>query len=580
MIYKKFIITFALIFTMIILFEAKPIFASEIDLISIEDARNSTNDNLVINADLTNNLRDSNANGLTYENGVFNMTYTGSWLRAMNIYSGPMLNTQYVSLNDSKTDTSQLDCYYSATLNWENAKSMRTLGLVLGQANIKETQEKVYVSCVLVPYEKSISFYYYKQANGQGDQNYFISASKVALFEGFDYEFEVLKNQEGISVYINSKLITTLKEFSNSPDYSTSSEVGTVDLTSMIPAPGVCFMDINASISNYTFKYLNEGTYSIYSDRCVDLDYAREYSSQNIYDIAEVKVSANKRDPEMNGLSMNDNIVKMEYTGGWLRATNIFTNSYFESQNLIINNEEVSTKGINSYYKAKFKVENMESDRILGLVFAKGEVLGENVYLSANICPGSNYVSLYFSTSKPYDFQYNISADFVIKQNEEYVFEILMVDGAVQLYIDGIKYLDVKEYDVTALFSNVTTTISISDFSPCFGVNFMDINAEMYDFEMKYLVQYDEIKIYVEPTYPQKDKNYEINTENVEINTDNFKLEDYFNTNAEVLDDNNGSETNISSGCTGTGCGGSIISSLFGVLAIAGSVIIIKKKKE
>ena len=160
MIYKKFIITFALIFTMISLFEAKPIFASEIDLISIEDARNSTNDNLVINADLTNNLRDSNANGLTYENGVFNMTYTGSWLRAMNIYSGPMLNTQYVSLNDSKTDTSQLDCYYSATLNWENAKSMRTLGLVLGQANIKETQEKVYVSCVLVPYEKSISFYY------------------------------------------------------------------------------------------------------------------------------------------------------------------------------------------------------------------------------------------------------------------------------------------------------------------------------------------------------------------------------------------------------------------------------------
>lgn len=575
MVLKKIFVTFALIITMIISFEAKPIFASEIDLVSIEDARNSTNENLVINADLTNNLRDSNANGLTYENGVFNMTYTGSWLRAMNIYNADLLNTQHVSLNNSKTDTSQLDCYYSATLNWESAKSMRTLGLVLGQAIINETQENVYVACVLVPYEKSISFYYYKQVNGQGDQNYFISATKVALFEGFDYEFEVLKNQEGISVYINSTLITTLKEFSNSPEYSTSSDVGTIDLTSMIPAPGVCFMDINASISNYTFKYLNEGTYYTYEEKYEELDNAREYNSQNVYDIADVKISANKRDPEMNGLSMLDNVAKMEYTGGWLRATSIFTNKYFESQTLIVNNEEVSIKDINAYYKAKLKIQNMESDRILGLVFAKGEILGENVYLSANVCPGSNYVSLYFSTSKPYDFQYNVQTDFAIKQNEEYLFEVLLIDDSVKLYINGIKYLDVKEYEVTALFSDVKTKVSISDLYPCFGVNFMDIDAEMYDFEMKYLAEYDEIKIYVEPTYPQKDKDYDINTENVEVNTDGFKLEDYFNTNAEVVDDNNSSNQSSKNGCDG-----SVIASLFGVMALVATIIIIKKKKE
>ena len=43
----------------------------------------------------------------------------------------------------------------------------------------------------------------------------------------------------------------------------------------------------------------------------------------------------------------------------------------------------------------------------------------------------------------------------------------------------------------------------------------MDIDAEMYDFEMKYLVDYDSIYYFVEPDYPDYGKDYVYNTEDI-----------------------------------------------------------------
>lgn len=538
---QKKLLSFLILFIMSAVFLTKPNSSLQVAAFTIEEARENQNENRIENANVTGNLRDSNDNNMHYENNQFSMSYTGLWLRSTTVFKNDFVGCEYLLYNDEKTKTNFFDYYYKATLAWENAKSSRAVGIVLGKAPIAETQEEVYVCCNLIPYDKMLSFYYYKKSNGEGDQNVYYPITNVDILTTQTVLFEVLKNHEGVSVFINQNKIITLTDFQNDLAYSTSQVVGTISFSSMIPTPGANFMDIQATICDYQFKYLNEGTYQPYYESDEELLQAQENTSQNLFECGEVKLSTNKRDSELNGISYADKKVTAVSNGGWLRACNVFISDYFSSETLLKDENELSTKGVDAYYKANFTIHSKNENRILGLVFAKKEILDETCYLSANISPGSNTISLYFFTSKPYDFVFEQAADFIINENQEYTLEILLVHDSIRVYIDGKKYLDVQEYDVRALFSDVSTHVTLTDLIPCFGTNFMDIDAVMYNFEMKYLCDYDAIKIYVEPTYPDRTKEYIYHTEPVEIHNEDFQLSDYY-----VLKNNKANNKNFS----------------------------------
>lgn len=495
-----------------LLFQAKSIslLANSND-ISLQEALNCSNENLAQTEEISNNLRDPYDNGMKYENKTYKMTYTGSWLRSITLVNNEILNCEKLYLNENLINTSSLNLYYGAKIKYTQTYEHKTVGIVIGKTKLENTLEEVYVSINIAPYNKSLVVYFFKQIGGLEDVSYEIPIS-FDFNPNQDYLLEILKDNTDFNIYINQTKVYEFSQYS----ITTSANTYNIDLMSLIPAVGVNFMDIDAELSNLTCKYLNDGTYKPYNVDSLTIQQARNFENENIFLLDDINISKNKRDPEDNGMTFEKNISSCEYTGSYLRATHIFTNKYLDCEELLIDNENVSTKDLNVYYKTVFNISNKESDRILGIVIGKTKVMNQNVYISVNLCPANNYISLYFSTNKPYDFSYNIPSNFMIDLNKDYTLEVLKYNGHLKVYIDGKQYLDISEYEATALFaSDVKTNIKINDLIPCFGTNYMDINATMKDFEMKYLSKYSKLNVFEEPKYPHTDKEYIFNTEQI-----------------------------------------------------------------
>ncbi|MBO4541445.1 MAG: hypothetical protein J5736_05675 [Bacilli bacterium] len=486
---------------------------------SIEEARASSASNLVEGAELSSNIRDSSANGMAYSDGTYSMTYTGAWLHSRTLCQSTLLDQAFVALDSEKIATTDLDVYYKAIIKYTDSANGRFAGFIMGRASLT-TGEDVYLSCNLIPTERKLCFYYYKKNGGEADQYKMYDITSVSFAPNFNYTLEALRSDGTLSVYVNKKLIVTLNEVSNDASTSTDpSFVETIRFSEMIPAVGPDFCDISATLSNLTMKYLNVGTYGPYVEHNPELEEAENSNNEDIFAKATVSTSGNKRDPEANGFTFDGQTARMEYTGGWLRAINVFTNSYFDSNTLIMEDgSERPTKGVDAFYRAKFKAGNKESNRVLGLVVGKVNVLNQDVYLSVNICPESGDFCLYFATSNPYDFTYSINFHARIAEGEEHELEVLLIGGSLKAYLDGKKGIDLTEFEVSAyLHPETVARISISNLTPCFGTNFMDIDAEMYGFQMKYLAEYKEISVFVEPTYPDDSHDYVYNTNIPEV---------------------------------------------------------------
>lgn len=483
--------------------------------ISIKKASYNESSNLVDDSELSNNIRDSQENGMSYTNGVYTMTYTGGWLHSRTLRISPLIDQEEILYNGEVTDTKTLDVYYSATLKWNNSKSGRTAGIIIGRTALSNG-ENVYISADIVPYDKQVALYYYKKSGVEGDQYYKVPISGVAIADNFTYKLEVKRIDGVLSILINNKNIISLSSYSNDPNESTDPTfVETIDVNKIIPAIGVDFCDIDCELKDLTMQYSKPGSYDKVVYQYDELNEARESTNENIVELDELKMSANKRNSEPNGFSFSNGVAKMEYTGGWLRAANLFNNKYFNSNQLILNDDTlISTKGVNTYYKANFKVQRQDSDRVLGLIVGKTTCMNQTVYISVNVCPKNQYIGLYFFTSNPYDFTKQIVANFKIDNNVEYNFEVLIYNNRLMAFIDGKRYLDITSYDVSAyLHDEIQAHIEISSLTPTFGTNFMDIDAEIYNFEMKYLRDYKGIKYFEEPKYPTKDDDYTYNTE-------------------------------------------------------------------
>lgn len=491
-------------------------FASE-TTISLEDARSNTNNNLFPECSVTENVRDSKDNGMTFNDGTYTMVKNGLYLRSTTVVNHELLGCNYLLLDNEKTETKTLDAYYKGVFKWSDVQPNRSCGLVLGKTTIS-TGEEVYLSATIFPNESKLGLYYYCKTPKEADQNHLINITSVTFAEGFNYTLEVVKSSKGISIYVNSKLITYLETFQNDQDGSTNPlAIETINLSNLSPTIGACFCDINCTLTNVAFKYLNPGTYKAFNEIDQDYVYATTFEGTDVYSLAPVKASMNKRDPNLNGFEFKNDVATMTYSGGWLRAINVFTNDYLDSSTLINNNDrEVSTKGMDAYYKATFSFTKKNSDRILGLIVGKITALAQSTYLSVNICPASSYMCLYFNTKNPYDFTKQYTAPFSLVENHDYTLEVVIRNGVLKAFIDGKKYLEVSEYTVSAYGSDsVTETIKISNLTPCFGTNFMDIDATMKNFEFKYLEDYKSIKVYKEPDYPHHDVSYSYNTEEI-----------------------------------------------------------------
>ncbi len=504
-------IAFIFILTVTLLFMTMPMVAHA-DGYTLSDGQSSPNDNLAVGTPST-NLRDTN-DSMNYSDGIYSMKYTGNWLRGIMVVDNPLTSQDKVLLNGIETDTSMLTTYYDCNIKWSGAQQYRSLGIVIGRQVLAETNETVYVSVNIQPQDNSLVFYFYKKVGGDADVN-----CTIALKQNFKndtkYRLSVLKTNESISVYINGSF--KLGTFSTIEGVDGVGNKYTVDLTKLHPVAGVNFMDIDATVSDLTVKYVDEGDYSSISYGKEELEYARNYDSNDIFSEKKVAISGNQRNLDNNGLSFEDSVATMKYTGSWLRAVNYFKNDYLSSNTLIKNGEKVSTQGVDVYYKANFKLTtDAETNRTLGLIVGKTTILGQTVYVSCNVSPASGQAAMYFCTSNPYDFTYEVNCGITVTPGTQYTLEIVIKDGVLHMYLDGQQCMQLDSYMVSAYGNDdVIATVNVSDFTPCFGVNFMDINAQMYDFEMKYLTDYDSIYYFVEPDYPDYSKDYVYNTEKI-----------------------------------------------------------------
>lgn len=504
-------IAFIFILTVTLLLMTMPMVAHA-DGYTLSDGQASTNANLAVGTPSA-NLRDTN-DSMKYSEGVYSMKYTGNWLRGIMVVDNPLTSQDKVLLNGAETDTSTLTTYYDCNIKWSDAQQFRSLGIVLGRHVLAETNETVYVSVNIQPQDNSLVFYFYKKVGGDADVNY-----TVALTQKFKndttYRLSVLKTTESVSVYVNGSF--KLGEFSTIEGVDGVGNKYSVNLTKLHPVAGANFMDIDATISDLTVKYLESGVYSSVVYGKEELEYARNYDNNDIFSEKKVAISGNQRNLDNNGLSFDGSVATMKYTGSWLRAVNYFKNDYLSSNTLIKNGEKVSTEGMDVYYKASFKLSSApELNRTLGLIVGKTTVLGQTVYISCNVSPASGQAAMYFCTSHPYDFTYEVNCGITVEPNTQYTLEIVIKDGTLHMYLDGKQCMQLDSYTVSAYGSDdVVATVSMADLTPCFGVNFMDINAQMYDFEMKYLTDYESIYYFVEPDYPDYSKDYVYNTEKI-----------------------------------------------------------------
>lgn len=497
------------------------------DSYNLSDGQTSANANLAEGTPSA-NLRDTN-DSMKYDNGVYSMKYTANWLRGIMVVDNPLSAQDKVMLNGIEVDTSTLTTYYNCKIKWSDAQPYRSLGMVLGRYVLPETDETVYVSVNIQPQDNSLVFYFYKKVGGVADVNCTIALSQK-FKNDTEYRLSVLKTAESVSVYVNGSF--KLGSFTTIDGVDGEGNKYSIDLTKLHPVAGVNFMDINATVSDLTVKYLEEGDYSTIEYGQEELEYARNYKNNNIYAEKNVAISGNQRNLDNNGLSFENSVATMKYTGSWLRAVNYFKSDYLSSNTIIQNGEKVSTEGKDVYYKASFKLTSEpEMNRTLGLIVGKTTILGQTVYVSCNVSPASGQAAMYFCTSNSYDFTYEVNCGITVLPNTQYVLEIVIKDGILHMYLDGKHCMQLDSYKVSAYGSDdVVAEVNISDFTPCFGVNFMDINAQMYDFEMKYLTDYESIYYFVEPDYPDYSKDYVYNTEDIptivpEVETENNTLE-------------------------------------------------------
>lgn len=484
---------------------------------TLTDGKNSVNPNLADGTPGT-NLRDANDNGMQYADGVWTMRYTGNWLRSTTVVGHELAGSGTVLLDGVETATDALTVYYDCRIRFSDAKAYRSVGMVLGKYTLPDTGEEVYVSANIDPVNAYLVFYFYKKVGGEADVSCEIPLGST-FRNDTDYRFSAIKGAEGVTVYING--IKLKGPYTTVTGKDGAGVTYDIDLTKLIPVAGANFLDIDATLSAMTVKYLEAGTYAPVPHGEEELAAARAYDSENLFALARPTLSANRRDPNMNGLTFDGTTAKMKYAGGYLRAVSYFRSDYLTSATLLRGDEKIATKGLDVYYKAKYRAATMHSSRALGLIIGTAEVAGQKVYVSCNVIPAEGKIAFYFATGEPMDFTYEISCGFTTSPGEEYLLEVVRMDGTLHVYINGRQVTELAGYTVSAYGSDtVSADITFADLTPAFGVNFMDIDAEMWDFEMKYLTEYDAVDYFVEPDQSKNDRKYTYHTDPVTTTVD------------------------------------------------------------
>lgn len=479
---------------------------------TLADGKNSVNPNLADGVPGA-NLRDTNDNGMQYADGTWSMRYSGNWLRSTTVVGHELAGSGTILLNGTETATDTLTVYYDCRIRFSDAKAYRSVGMVLGKYTLPGTGEEVYVSANIDPANAYLVFYFYKKVGGAADVNCEIPLGST-FKNDTDYRFSAIKSAEGVTVYING--IRLKGPYTTVTGKDGAGKTYDIDLTKLIPVAGANFLDIDATLSGLTVKYLEEGTYERVPRGEEELASARAYDADNLFALAPPTLSANRRDPNMNGLTFDGTTAAMKYTGSYLRAVSYFKSDYLTSSTLLRGDDKIATRDVDVYYKAKYRVTTMNSSRTLGLIIGTADVAGQKVYVSCNVIPAEGKIAFYFATDDPMDFTYEIGCGFTTTPGEEYLLEIVRTGGRLHVYINGRETVELERYTVSAYGNDaVTADISVADLTPAFGVNFMDIDAAMWDFGMKYLTEYDAVDYFVEPDQPRDDRTYEYHTDPV-----------------------------------------------------------------
>ena len=227
--------------------EAKP------DAFTIEDARDSEAANLVKKGELSasNNFREKDNYGISFEDGKFVAAATGQWSRAVMKLKNRYLNSDTVLMNGEEISSDHATAYISVDLTFQAADTERNFGTLIG---MRENENSITYYAAVVSFSQKHVFIYtfetdmsgkYKGTEAQGPASY----TPVSVDLDTKYKLEILISPSlGVSIYWNGAAVCE--------NLKTVYESGK-SLLSLTPVIGLAWADVTGAAENFVLKYLN-----------------------------------------------------------------------------------------------------------------------------------------------------------------------------------------------------------------------------------------------------------------------------------------------------------------------------------
>ncbi len=485
--------------------------------LTIADARESEAENVADMATLSvgDNLREGDNYGITYANGAFTATGTGSWRRSAMLLSNKFLKSELAVKDGKEIATSAATTYITAMFNYSERWDYMSGGVMFGKSAIEDNGTRYY-NLTVEPGRGYVFVYYFDvNANGEyiagSEKQGPVSYNPLQYDANIGYKIEILIKSNGIDVYVGGNEIAT-----NYTDINETS--GTV--VGITPILGLFWCDISMTLSDLSLQFLDAEAKTAVAK--FTIEQARASQAENIVKSADVTVSNNFHEGDNYGITFENGKFSATETNAWSRAAMKLKSRYLNSQSVIMDGEKVASNQAAAYISVNVTFTAAGEYKNIGTLIGFKENENSYTYYAAVVSFSQQIVFIYtFDT----DMAGNYIADSEaqgpaslatvdVAFNETYKLEVVLNPKA------GITIAWNETLVCEDLQSVPETGKSLLSLTPVIGLSWADMSGSAEDFVLKYLnaevvpeKSSDTEGPIVEPTYPEKEPDPEINTE-------------------------------------------------------------------
>lgn len=426
---------------------------------------------------LTGNLRVPGANyGISYADGKFMTSYTNVWERTNILFSNAALDQSEVNVNGNYVATNTVRTYLSAVFNYVSAPEYQSIGMMFGKR--KTGNVTTYYSLQVEVGRGFVGVYSFNvDANGNtvSEAGGPLSYTPGTFAPNTDYKIEILLDPErGITAYVGG---TVFAENMATVYESNDSMLG------LTPVIGLYLSSVEGSISNFELIYEN----GIYVPKDIwTMEYAREYDSANLVEIANVTVGENLHRNGNHGIRYDNGTFTSSTTNTWERAFFALHNDYLDTESIVKNGVVSSSSTAMYYSSAVLNWSSAGEYQNFGLFFGKLKKATVITYYGFLLEPGRGIAGVYTldvdengnpvaERSGPLSYNFG-----TYSANTDYKVELLMKPTGLTVYIGG--QLIVR--NITSVYESNDTLLGLT---PVIGLNYCSVTGTVSNFVFKYL---------------------------------------------------------------------------------------------